>query len=103
LEANFLNIFNQRASVADYEFVIPTNMINPQRVARFSGDPQTDWGKVMLGYNYIDALNGTGAFAGNVPGTSTPVQAKLTLANRYGMPSLFQAARNIRLAIRFTF
>ena len=59
------------------------------------GRPGTDWGKVMNGYNYIDALNGTGAFAG--------VQSKLTLASRYGMPNLFQQARNIRLAVRFTF
>ena len=25
----------------------------------------------MNGYNYIDALNGTGAFGGTVPGSST--------------------------------
>ena len=49
----------------------------------------------MNGFNYIDALNGTGAFAG--------VQSKLTLASRYGMPSSFQNARNIRLALRFVF
>jgi hypothetical protein len=50
----------------------------------------------MNGYNYIDALNGAGAFGNGV-------QPKLTLASRYGMPNLFQQARNIRLAIRFTF
>jgi hypothetical protein len=49
----------------------------------------------MNGYNYMDALNATGAFTG--------VQSKLTLANRYGMPNLWQSARNIRLAVRFTF
>jgi hypothetical protein len=27
----------------------------------------------------------------------------LTLASRYGMPSLFQQARNLRLSVRFTF
>jgi hypothetical protein len=43
----------------------------------------------------VDALNATGAFAG--------VQAKTTLASRYGMPLGFQTARNLRLAIRFTF
>ena len=59
------------------------------------GDPDVDWGKVMNGYNYIDALNGTGTFAG--------VQSPLTRATRYGMPYLFQQARNIRLALRFTF
>ena len=49
----------------------------------------------MNGFNYMDALNGTGAFAG--------VQTKLTLASRYGMPQGFQNARNIRLALRFIF
>jgi outer membrane receptor protein involved in Fe transport len=94
-EANFTNLFNQRATTTYYEFMIPTNLVNPTRPARFPGDPQTDWGKVMNGYNYIDALNGTGAFAG--------VQAPLTKANRYGMPSGFQNARSIRLALRFVF
>jgi hypothetical protein len=110
LEANILNIFNQRAVEGVYEFAIPTNLINPLRAPRFAGDPGTDWGKVMNGYNYMDALNGTGAFGGIVPGSvtaanpgGTAVQPKLTLASRYGMPNLFQQARNIRLAVRFTF
>jgi hypothetical protein len=110
LEANILNIFNQRAVEGVYEFAIPTNLINPLRAPRFAGDPGTDWGKVMNGYNYMDALNGTGAFGGVVPGSvtasnpgGTAVQPKLTLASRYGMPNLFQQARNIRLAVRFTF
>ena len=94
-EATFINLFNQRAVESVYEFAVPTNLISPTRPSRFSGDPQVDWGKVMNGYNYIDALNGTGAFAG--------VQSKLTLASRYGMPNLWQTARNIRLAVRFTF
>jgi hypothetical protein len=70
----------------------------------------------MSGYNYVDALNGTGAFAGTVPNTctinlttcltgttQTVIQAPLTLASRYGMPQVFQGARNMRLAIRFVF
>ena len=95
LEANILNIFNQRAVEGVYEFAIPTNLVSPTRASRFPGDPQVDWGKVMNGYNYIDAMNATGAFSG--------VQSKLTLASRYGMPNLFQVARNIRLALRFSF
>jgi hypothetical protein len=102
-EANFINLLNQRASVAAYQFMIPTNLVSPNRASRFPGDPGVDWGKVMNGYNYIDALNGTGAFAGNVSGTTTRIQAPLTLASRYGMPNLFQVARNLRLQIRFTF
>src|SRR5260370_1268669 len=94
-EAAFTNLFNQRASVAYYQFMIPANLVSPTRASRFSGDPGVDWGKVMNGYNYIDAMNGTGAFSG--------VQSKLTLASRYGMPNLFQQARNLRLAVRFTY
>jgi hypothetical protein len=102
-EVNVTNLFNQRASLWYYEFGIPTNLINPSRPSRFPGDLGVDWAKVMKGYNYVDALNATGAFAGTVPGTGTKVQNALTLASRYGMPLGFQTARNLRLAIRFTF
>ncbi len=94
-EATATNLFNQHAATGYYQFAIPTNLINPSRPSRFSGDPGVDWGKVMNGYNYMDALNGSGSFAG--------VQSKLTLASRYGMPQLFQQARNMRLSVRFTF
>jgi hypothetical protein len=102
-EANFINLFNQRAVQGVYEFAIPTATINPARASRFPGDPGVDWNKVMTGFNYVDALNGAGAFAGTVPGTTTAVQPKLTLASRYGMPNLFQSGRAVRLAVRFVF
>jgi hypothetical protein len=110
-EATFMNMFNQRATEAVYEFAVNTNqLISPTRPSRFSGDPGVDWGKVMNGYNYIDAVNAAGAFGGIVPGSitatnpnGTPVASKLTMANRYGMPNLFQQARNVRLSVRFTF
>ena len=97
-EINIANLFNQHAAVAFNEIVLGSSsqLINPTRtVSRFSGDPQIDWAKVMNGYNYVDALNGTGSFAG--------VQSPLTLASRYGLPQVFQQARNMRLAVRFTF
>jgi hypothetical protein len=94
-EATFQNIFNQRATTAVREQILATNLVSPTRASRFAGDPGVDWGKVMNGYNYMDALNGTGAFSG--------VQNPLTLSRLYGQPYLFQAARNIRLAVRFTF
>ncbi len=103
-EANVTNLFNQRAPVAYYEFVVPgSELINPARAKRFPGDLGVDWGKVMNGYNYVDALNATGAFAGNVPGTSTKIQAPLTVASRYGMSQLYQNARTLRLTVRFAF
>lgn len=94
-EGDMFNLLNNRGDLGYYEFVIPTNLINPSRPARFTGDPGTDWGKVMNGYDYIAALNATGAFTG--------VQGKRTFASRYGMPQIFQQARNIRLGLKFTF
>ncbi len=102
-EANIFNLFNQRAETVYYEFAIPTNLINPARANRMQGDLGVDFGKVMNGYNYIDALNGTGTFAGNVPGTTTKIQAPLTLASRYGLASGFQNARSLRLTVRYSF
>lgn len=114
-EASIFNLFNQRSAVGYYQFAIPTNLIIPSRTRAFPTDPGTDWLKVMSGYNYVDALNATGAFAGTVPNTctvspscptgttQTKIQAPLTLASRYGLPQVFQGARNMRLAIRFTF
>jgi outer membrane receptor protein involved in Fe transport len=95
LELNVVNLFNHRAGTAFYQFAIPTGLINPSRPSRFSGDLNVDFGKVMNGYNYIDGLNATGAFAG--------VQAQRTLASRYGLPQVFQNARTLRVAMRFTF
>jgi hypothetical protein len=95
VEANVTNVFNQRAAVGFYQFAIPSQLISPTRAPRFSGDPQVDWGKVMNGYNYVDALNAKGAFAG--------LQTPLTLASRYGLPQIYQGARTMRLALRFTF
>src|SRR3989440_184449 len=94
-EANITNLLNNRTANAFNENVIATGLINPTRPSRFSGDPGTDWGKVMNGFNFMNALNGTGTFAG--------VQSPRTLASRYGMATVFQGARNMQLAIRFIF
>jgi len=97
IEGNgLINLFNQHAATSYYQFVIPTNLINPTRASRFSSDPQTDWSKIMNGYDYIAALSGTGAFGAGV-------QSPLTLASRYGLPQTFQIARQFRFAVRFAF
>lgn len=49
----------------------------------------------MNGYNYMDALNGTGSFAN--------IQSAIPLASRYGLPWTYQIARQFRFAVRFTF
>jgi hypothetical protein len=54
-----------------------------------------DWGILMKGHNYTDALNGKGAFTG--------VQSPMTLASRYGLPNVFQTARQFRFTARFIF
>ena len=107
MEGNAYNVFNQHAATAYYQFVTPANLVSPARLRRFSGDPGVDWNTVMTGYNYVDALNGTGAFAGTITQVGatgpTTVQPPLTLASRYGQPVLYQSARQIRLAVRFVF
>ena len=50
-----INIFNQRAPVGYYEFMIPTGDVQPTRALRFSCDPNFDWGKLINVYNYINA------------------------------------------------
>jgi hypothetical protein len=116
---NIYNLFNQHAPVGYYQFVIPANAISPVSITnngttnvalqQFPGDPSTNWALLMKGYNYIDALNGTGAFAGTYDcstpkkAATCPVQPALTMASRYGQPQVFQVARQIRLEARFTF
>jgi hypothetical protein len=109
LEGNAYNLLNQHAPVGYYEFVIPTSAVSPTRVTatgrdiRFTGDPAVNWNALLTGYNYIDALNGTGAFAGNIPSTSTRIASPRTLASRFGMPQIFQTARQFRFAVRWQF
>jgi outer membrane receptor protein involved in Fe transport len=123
LEGFVSNLLNQHSALAVSENVngsINGQLISPVRggADRFSGDPHVDWNLVMTPYNYVDALNGAGAFGATVqvpcskPGVGTcasngfaptVVQAPMTLANRYGLPNVFQTARQLRLAIRFIF
>ena len=98
LGANVYNILNQHAAVAVTENVnaASSNLISPVRPSRFSGDPQVNWALVMSPYNYVDAVNHTGAFTSSL---GTP----MTLAGRYGMPSVYQTARQLRLEVHFIF
>lgn len=95
-EINIINLFNQRAVTAVNEGPVGagSQLINPTRPARFSGDPGTDWNKLLTGYSYVDALNAVGG-----PYSGGP----LTMGNRYGLPQVYQGARNMRLGVRFTF
>ena len=97
---NVYNLLNQHSALAINENANASGgqLISPTRASRFNGDPQLDWAAVMAPFNYVDALNHTGAFASPVE-TGTP----MTLANRYGLPTVFQTARRLRLAVRFIF
>jgi len=99
-EAYAYNILNQHSAVAFNENAnaSTSQLISPIRASRFSGDPQVDWNKIMTSYNYLDALNHSGTFAAPVE-TGTP----MTLASRYGLPTVFQQARQFRLTARFIF
>jgi hypothetical protein len=121
-EGNAYNLFNQHSALAYNENVNGSGgqLLSPVRggADRFSGDPHIDWNIVMTPYNYVNALNGEGAFGATVqvpcskPGVGTcasngfaptVVQAPMTLASRYGLPTVFQTARQFRLAVRFVF
>ena len=97
---NVYNLLNQHSALAINENANASGgqLISPTRASRFNGDPQLDWAAVMAPFNYVDALNHTGAFASPVE-TGTP----MTLTNRYGLPTVFQTARRLRLAVRFIF
>jgi hypothetical protein len=105
------NLLNNHAPVAYDPWPFRTQHISPGRAVRVSDpahpgeviDPGIDWGLLMNGYNYMDAMNATGAFAGNVPGTTTPKQTPLTLSALYGMPRVYQSARQFRIAIKYVF
>jgi len=98
LQANAYNLLNQHSVVAVNEIAVAgSGLISPTRASRFAGDPQVDWNKVMTAYNYVDAVNGAGAFSG------AAAQAKLTLASRYSLPTVFQTARQFRFEIHFIF
>jgi outer membrane receptor protein involved in Fe transport len=100
LGANVYNILNQHSAVAINENVnaSTSQLVSPTRPSRFSGDPQVNWAQIMTAYNYVDAVNHTGAFASPVE-TGTP----MTLASRYGLPTVYQTARQLRLEVHFTF
>ena len=59
-EANISNLFNNRSATAFNENALASGLISPLRQARFSGDPQVDWGLIMNGFDPIAAVNGTG-------------------------------------------
>jgi hypothetical protein len=89
LEADAFNLLNQRSAVAFNENPFTGNLIsNPVPVnPAIPADPGIGWKKLMTGYDYTAQANAE----------------KVTLSNRYGLPTVYQSARTFRLAMRFTF
>jgi hypothetical protein len=89
IEADAFNLFNQHAALVFNENPFTGNLIQ-DRVAKnpaIPADPGIGWKTLLTGYDYTAQANAD----------------KVTLANRYGLPQVFQAARTFRLAARFTF
>jgi hypothetical protein len=90
LEADAFNLFNQHAAVAFNENPFAGTTLIQNRVTKnpaIPADPGIGWKTLLTGYDYTKAANA----------------AAVTLASRYGLPQVFQAARTFRLAMRFTF
>jgi hypothetical protein len=104
LEFYGFNLFNNHAPTAFDEWPFRTQHISPSRPVRVSDpahpseviDPGINWGLLMNGYDYMQAMNGTGPFA-------TANHTKLTLSSLYGLPRLYQSARQFRFSVRFAF
>jgi hypothetical protein len=76
-----------------------SGLISPTRAKRFAGDPGVDWARVMGGFDFTSEIN----TESQDPRVDPRGQLQgLTLASRYGLPQVFQTARQVRLALRFT-
>jgi hypothetical protein len=89
-EIDAFNLLNQHAAVAFNENPFAGGNLIHNPVAKnpaIPADPGIGWNKLMTGYDYVAQAN----------------TEKAILANRYGLPQVFQAARTFRLAARYTF
>ncbi len=97
-EASIFNLFNQHAAVAIAEGPLASGTIKAARSKRFPGDPGFDWNTLMTGYNYASEINQEAK-----PPAQGGLGTNLTLASRYGLPQVFQGARNMRFMLKFVF
>jgi hypothetical protein len=92
-EVNFYNLLNQHAATSIYNLPIttatfPTDNTNPTGY---------DYKSLTSGWDYVAVSNS----AGGGPNNAAP-QLK-TVSNRYGLPALFQSARQIQFKIAYIF
>jgi len=92
-EVNFYNLLNQHAATSIYNLPIttatyPTDTTNPTNY---------DYKSLTSGWDYVAVSNS----AGGGPNNAVP-QLK-TVSNRYGLPALFQSARQIQFKVAYIF
>jgi len=93
-EINFTNLLNQHAVMA-YVEGLTSAAVNLGTPA--SSNPSTfDYLKYETGWDYIGAANGNAAGLQQTPD-------KVNFSNQYGRPNIFQAARQIRIKVAYTF
>ena len=106
IDGTFTNLLNQHSVVAYWENIDSdyggSNYIAPGGYIYSDGLPF--YSAAMSKYNYTTAmntgaLNGTGAPAG----TGATYNGPIVIDSQYGKPYFYQQARNVRLAVHFTF
>jgi hypothetical protein len=88
-EINAINLLNQHAPMSYNDLPITSSAT----IATTSNPTGVDYHALETGFNYVTMMNGTTA-------AST---APKTLSNQYGLPNVFQSARQIRVKLSFVF
>jgi hypothetical protein len=122
--ATIPNILNQRAVTAYYPFLDSQQFgqyLSPQSSACLTANTATyglpssscflptglaAYATAEAGYNWQQLLNtGTGGNTPNVGAASNPFgfSGNMTLNSQYGQPYIYQLARTLRFAVKFTF
>jgi hypothetical protein len=99
-DATFTNVLNQHRVVENWENIDSVNSgSNYIRAGGFNITSGLDfYSAAMSKYDYTAAMN-----TGVDNGTKHTTDSAITVNSQYGMPYMYQQARNIRLALHFTF
>jgi len=88
-EINVINLLNQHAAMAYNDIPITSSAT----IATNSNPTGVDYNALMSGFDYVAMVNGATA-------AST---APKVMSNQYGLPNVFQSARQVRVKVAFTF
>lgn len=104
-DATFTNVLNQHSPIALWSAIdsdAAYNYIAPNGYRFANGLPF--YGAAEHPYDYASEMNVAASNkTGSLAGVGGRYKGPLTIDSRYGKPYFFQSARNIRLAIHFTF